>query len=143
MPVYQGSEMTSDEYVSARLGIAFPPSWKSKMVVMAGLVGHWEWSLKNAIMGVYDDEYDTHVSELFDAWARGEMDIIECAQRQKAYELSRGLLDEREQGDQSPLSRRSAASLRLPTHRTPSARRLWRPASDSRWGYTPRGRGRR
>ncbi len=95
MPTYQGREMMPDEYASVRLGITFPPSWKDKMVVMASLLGRWEGALTNAIMGTYDDEYDDHVTALFDAWARGEADIIDCAQRQIAYELSRGLFDER------------------------------------------------
>ncbi len=94
MPTYQGREMTPDEYVCARLGIAFPPSWKDKMVAMAGLVKRWEWALYAAIMGAYDDDYDTHVTALFDSWARGEIDIIDCAQRQVAYEVSRGIFDE-------------------------------------------------
>lgn len=94
MPRYQGRELTPEEYVSARLGIAFPPPWKAKMVVMTHLVERWESALKCAIMGTFDDEYDAHVSDLFDAWARGELDIIDCAQRQIAYEMRRGILDE-------------------------------------------------
>ena len=94
MPFYQGREMTPDEYVSARFEIAFPPPWKTKMVVMATLLGRWEGALTYAIMGTFDDEYDDHVSALFDAWARGEIDLIECAQRQIAYEVSRGIFDE-------------------------------------------------
>jgi hypothetical protein len=93
MPIYQGRKMTPDEYVSARLGIAYPPRWKDKMVVMATLVGRWHGALTNAIMGTFDDEYDAHVSALFDTWARGEIDLIECAQRQIAYEVKRGIFD--------------------------------------------------
>ncbi len=95
MPHYQGREMTPDEYVSARLGIAFPPPWKGKMVVMANLLERWQGALLCAVMGTYDDDYDAHVSDLFDTWARGEIDIIDCAQRQIAYEVRRGLFDER------------------------------------------------
>jgi hypothetical protein len=94
MPTFQGREMTPDEYVSARLGIDFPPFWKDKMVAMEYLLGRWQGSLVAAIMGVYDDEYDAHVTALFDDWARGEIDIIDCAQQQINYELRRGLFDE-------------------------------------------------
>lgn len=87
--------MTPDEYVSARLGIAFPPRWKDKMVAMANLVGRWDGALRHAIMGTFDDDYDDHVSALFDAWARGEIDIIDCAQRQIGYEVQRGIFDKR------------------------------------------------
>jgi hypothetical protein len=86
--------MAPDEYVCARLGIAFPPSGKGKLVVMAGLVSRWDSALRYAIMGTFDDDYDTHVTDLFDAWTRGEIDIIDCAQRQIAYEVRRGIFDE-------------------------------------------------
>lgn len=79
MPYYHGREMTPDEYVSARLGIAYPPGWKVKMMAMESLVRRWHGALINAIMGAFDDDNDTHVTNLFDAWARDEADIIDCA----------------------------------------------------------------